>query len=353
MMRRKVSRDYRSAFYKPPPDTDKKLGLTFHWQAPKKGPLIVFHPYFRFDPFSADARQIEIIARPTEHLEATFMGNREFEPFVPPGGYRVLILHESYRVDADVLQTIRNFIELYPDLLQLSNDEDFWWDTGFWSSRSGEDNYIGISESSARQYFGSGRDGEFAYILCNTSTIIALTTKTGHDGTWVDVYLNNRFLPFAEARRAIQRTLDGTGPWARLEMDVDDEEKVLGGIKKKKWQDRRHEPSRFLDHKPLAVVKGALNTYPSIVMEWKFGSTPWEAFDSLRYVLASHGGTSWDESDFTPQTQLEMRWFHPRFLKNCVVLDCSLEVSRIDDSWDQLISDAITARPAVIRKKRV
>jgi hypothetical protein len=259
------------------------------------------------------------------------MGLRYYEPLIPQEGGRVMIFHESYKLDADILPTIHRFIQNYPDHLRIPSDGWLWWDTGFWSSRHDDDNWIGVSELSARRHIGQSRNVEFAYVLSCPSTIIALTTKTGVPGTWVDVYFNNRFLPFAEMRRAVRRTLDETGPWVSVEMLVDDEEKVFVEIKKRNWREPEQDTSRFSDCSPLAVIKGPPGTYYSMVTEWKFGITPWGVFDSLGYVLASHRGSYWDESDLSPDSRLSISRFVPHFLKNCVVVDCSLQTIQTAD----------------------
>ena len=339
--RRSIARDYGSTFYNPLPSQLKKIGLWYHWQSPKKGPLIVFHPNLRFDPFSADMRQAEILARSTKGLDWAMMGMRYSEPLIPKEGGRVMIFHESYRLDADVLPTIHSFIRDYPDHLRIPSDGWLWWDTGFWSSRHDEDNWVGVSELSAGRHLDQSHDVEFAYVLCNLSTIIALTTNAEDSGTLVDVYFNNRFLPFAEMRRAVRHTLDGAGSWASLEMQVDDKDKFFEGIRKKGWREPARDLPRFSNCRPLAVVKGPPGTYYSIVTEWKFGSTPWAAFDSMGYILASHGGTYWDESDLSPQSRFTLRRFVPHFLKNCVVVDCWLQTPRTAELPDSPILAAI------------
>jgi hypothetical protein len=269
------------------------------------------------------------------------MGMKYSEPLVPSEGGRVIIFHESYKLEADVLQTIHSFIQDYPDHLRIPSDGWLWWDTGFWSSRHAEDNWIGVSELSARRHLDQSHDVEFAYVLCCSSTIIALTSKTEGSGTLVDVYFNNRFLPFAEMRRAVRRTLDEIGPWVSLGILMDDEEKVFVGIKKTGWREPERDTPRFSHCRPLAAIKGPPGTYYSVVTEWKFGSTPWDAFNSLSYVLASHGGTYWDESDLSPQSRFTLRRFVPHFLKNCIVVDCWLQTSRTAELPDSPVLAAI------------
>jgi hypothetical protein len=325
-MPRTIDRFYGSTLYYPPPDSNKKFGSSFHWKAPKKGPLVVFHPEFPFDPWSADTREIEILAR---RLDDDSIIGPEFHmasPFVPPEGNEIQILHESFRVTRKIHNAIQAFIELYPDFLRAEKDETLWWNTGFWSARCGEENWMGISEPTFNQYPFSSNRGEFAYVLCNYSTIIELSSRTSSEPATVDVYLNNRSLPWAEMRRAVLSTLDTIGPWDSTGKEFIDKEHITSGIMKRKWMMNHAQCNTTSCLEPVAVAKMMSDVYHSAIIEWKFGNTPWTQFDSMRYALASIGPYL-ELGDFTSKTNLAVRSFYPFFLSHCVVVDCTLRKS--------------------------
>jgi len=324
-MSRKIDRFYKPLFFYPPPHTNKEFGSFFHWQSPKKGPLIVFHPgiSYKFDPFSSNLRQHMITDR---EMEPPSIFNHEFnlyETFIPSEGRRVEILVESYNVDSNPIRAIEGFIQEMPNFLRCPVDFTIWDDTGFWSARKGEDNYIGVSESGAKSLINGGWDGEFAYVLCDADSIITFTARIGEKTTCIDIYLTNHFLPFAELRNAIQKTLNGIGTWKSLEMRFDDYETIIGKLPRRIMRNFNEELSSFFNIEPIAVVKAPLETYQSIVIKRKFGRTPWEAFNSLNYILATHRGTYWQDSDFEPDGKFTISHFIPHFLKNCIVIDCS------------------------------
>ena len=332
-MPRTIDRFYGSTFYLPPPDTDKEFGPYFRWKAPRKGPLIVFHPELCFDPYSADTREIQILARRSDRDWTIGPGIRVPQPFVPPEGDEILILHESFRIKKSVFSAIRGFIEDYPDFLRLADDDSPWYNTGFWSARCGEENCTGMSESGAEQYMTSMRHGDFAYVLCNSSTIIELATKMGSGLTWVDVYLNNRSLPWAEMRRAVQSTLDGIGRWASIGKEVGDQAGIMKGVVPRRWMHDGIRDTVSSVLKLVAVAKIMADVYHSAIVEWKFGTTPWAELNSMRYVLTSIGPYL-DRRDFAANPRFAVRHFYPYFLRNCVVLDCGLERSQTEDSLE-------------------
>ena len=332
-MPRTIDRFYGPTFYRPPPDIDEEFGPYFQWKAPRKGPLIVFHPELCFDPCSANTRETQILARRSDRDWSIGPGIRLPKPYVPPEGDEILILHESFRVKTNVFNAIRGFIEVYPDSLRLVDDESPWYNTGFWSARCGEENCIGMSESAAERYTKSKRHGDFAYVLCNSSTIIELASKVGSGLTWVDVYLNNRSLPWAEMRRAVQSTLDGIGRWISTEKEIGGQAGIMEGIARRNWIRDGMRGTVSSELKTVAVTKIMAGVYHSAIAEWNFGTTRWAEFDSMRYVLSSIGYYL-DYGDFATKSRFTVKRFVPFFLRNCVVLDCSIEKSRTENSLE-------------------
>ena len=234
-----------------------------------------------------------------------------------------MVLHETFRVKASMPSVIQSIIEAYPDWLRFAPRESYWWNTGFWSARLGEDNCIGISESAAEQYLESNRGSDFVYVLSNDSTIIELATEAGSRLTWVDVYLNNRTLPWVEMRRAVLSTLDHLGRWTSKGKDIGDKASVLerAGQRMNRQDGKQRRVATKLS--PLAVAKFMPEVYQSAIAEWKFGTTPWPELDSMHYVLASVGPFLQD-CEFT-KSRFEIRRFFPYFLRSCILVDCCLQ----------------------------
>lgn len=322
-----IDRFYRPTMDYPPPNSNKEYGPTFHWRAPRRGPLIVFHPEFQFDPHSPDIREVQILARDLDRDLFADPEQRMTPPFVPSEGNEVQILHESFRTKSRVHDVIQAFIETYPYLSGLQDDETGWWNTGFWSARRGNENCIGISEPPEDLRLpGTGR-GEFAYVLCNNSTILELTSGATGKTTAVDAYLNNRSIPWAEMRRAISSTLDTVGPWDSIKKEFTNKTRISEGMVRRNEMMHHHHQRMTSTLKPIAVARIMSTACHSAIVEWKFGMTPWTEFDSMRYALASIG-PHMELNDFADKMSLGIRYFYPFFLSHCVVVDCALSRTR-------------------------
>jgi hypothetical protein len=188
----------------------------------------------------------------------------------------------------------------------------------------GKHNYIGITEETAGQLIGDKWNGKFAYILCNNQSIIEFAKSPGNSDTAIDVYLSYDYLPPAEIRRAILHTLDGIGKWKSAGVVVDDKRSIFEKTPDNPNLNRNRMNRDFIYIEPLAVVKVASDTYHSIVMKWNFGETPWKSLNSLQYVLASCRGSFWMDSDFDSGTRYGLSGCWPYFLRNCILLECSL-----------------------------
>ena len=244
-----------------------------------------------------------------------------YDVYIPYLGRKALVLQEAHHTEAHVLDTVDAFLEEYPEFVRLREDEQMWDDTGFWSARLDKDNYFGLARKTAELLLHDVPDCELALILANQMNMFAFTTQSGQKGTWVDVYLNDSYLPFAELRRAVHLTIDTLGDWKRGEYRIEDSGDILTARATRNVVGRGPPPS---ETHPVAVVGAPIGTFHSAVFEWKFGKTPWTVFDSLSYVLAAHDGPYWLDTDFTSDRKFELGTFHPYSLRDCIVLECAL-----------------------------
>lgn len=261
-------------------------------------------------------------AREVEPPEFEQLESSPCEVYVPDLGRESLVLQEDHHTEAHVLETIDAFLNHYPEVARLREDEQMWDDTGFWSARREDDNYIGLARATAESFLQENPDCEFALVLANQMNLFAFSTQSVPAGTFVDVYLNNTYLPFGELRRAVQLTLDALGDWRSFGYRIDDQWGILRAPATRKVSGHA---SRSTEIRPVAVVGAPLGTFHSAIVEWKFGNTPWTEFDSLRYLLASNRGPYWLDTDLISEKQFELSIFDPYFLRHCVVLECALE----------------------------
>jgi hypothetical protein len=333
-----IDRLYGSTFYRPPPNSDETFGPSFHWTSPRRGPLIVFHPELLFDPWSADTREIEILARKTESDWPMDSEAGSTSPYIPPDADEIQILHESFQLKGRITDAIQAFIEIYPTFQRMNSDEIPWYNTGFWSARVGQENHIGVSESALSHSLFPPHHHDFVYVLSNYSTIVELGSKNDPKSTTVDVYLNNRSLPWAEMRRAVLSTLNGIGPWNPIGKEFINKGHLARDIPRRRRIIDRPQRTKTSHLEPLAISKMMRNVYHSAIVEWRFGPVPWPQFNHMRYVLASIGPYL-ELQDITPEANFQVQSFYPYFLSHCIVVDCTLRKSRDRSTSPTLIEN--------------
>lgn len=164
--------------------------------------IVILHPKFPFDPNPSGgyARNLEMeiqYEEPVRH-QYTIWDNR-FE--IMPNE----IYHQEFRLDqlldfAFVQNFVEGCLEAYSSI--AISDEMFWYDTGYWSSRCHDDQFIGIGINTLEKAFRTIESDMFICCLANRDSIVMIQGSPRENSknpmTSVNTYVTNAFLPFTE-----------------------------------------------------------------------------------------------------------------------------------------------------------
>lgn len=304
--------------------SDKDSLPFFKWKGESKEPLVIFHPRLPFDPWCADFRQADLVARP---VRSPFLD--DIEPYVPAEARRCQIHYERYLVREPLLKAVPQFVSLTEKLLRLDEDECLWHDTGYWAAVVDQDHFIGVSVANAEQLIQDFDHGLLCYSLCHGGAILIFTYDLSSKREFsLDAYINNRFSPLAEELRMIRRSLNVIGSWQSYDDSIIDEASLRKAPDLDIDAERENELNRGFPVKPLAVVNDEGCKYQAAAIPIRQGSIPWEGLDHVSHILATFRHGNWIDGDFLPQNRYIFMMLSPYFLRTCVVLDCPLDIVR-------------------------
>ncbi len=327
-----VKRVYESGFFERSGTGNLVPFLT--WPSPGE-PLVVSHPRLAFDPGAPDLRQSDFLSRSSRFSDSIVGDNsvrRVSQQFIPREGSRVSVFHEGFRVSADISAGLPAFLHDSIAAARLRADELGWCDTGFWAAESPTEHSIGIAERGAIEWLRSRKKGLLCYVLANAGELIVITcsAESATENFEVDLYANNLFQPFGESRRIVHRGLAGVG---RVEHLVD---RVIALECLEPTAHGRLRPGPDFGLNPTAVVRVKPSTihrketfYYCVVIEHRFASIPWRQLSGASHFLATLNEGYWVDRDFTPGTAFTLWGFSPLVLRTCVVLDLTLQLSRL------------------------
>ena len=307
--------------------SDKDSLPFFRWKGESKEPLVVFHPRLPFDPWCADFRQADLVARP---VRSPFQD--DIEPYVPVEARCCQIHYERFLVRERLLYAVPQFVNLTEKFLGFDVDECLWHDTGYWAAVVEQEHYIGMSVANAEQLIQDFDHGLLCYSLCHVEAILVFTYDLSSKREFsLDVYINNRFSPLAEQLRMIRRSLNVIGSWESLGDSLIDEASLKKAPDLDIHPDEKEELNRGFSVKPSAVVKAEGCEYHAAVVPVRHRIIPWKGLDYVSHILATFRFGNWTDDDFLPQNRYVFMMLSPYFLRTCVLLDCVLDLVRESD----------------------
>jgi hypothetical protein len=304
--------------------SDKDSLPFFRWKGESKEPLVVFHPRLPFDPWCADFRQADLVARP---VRSPFLD--DIEPYVPAEARRCQVHYERYLVREPLLHAVPQFVSLTEKFLRLDEDECLWHDTGCWAAVVDQDHFIGVSVANAEQLIQDFDHGLLCYSLCHGGAILVFTYDLSSKREFsLDAYINNRFSPLAEELRMIRRSLNVIGSWESVGGSLIDEASLKKAPDLDIDSSREEELNRGFSVRPSAVVKDEGCEYHAAIVPIRPKTIPWKDLQPVSHILATFRRGNWTDDDFLPKNKYHFLMLSPYFLRTCVVLDCGLAQAR-------------------------
>lgn len=244
---------------------------------------IVQHPYVPFDPTPGGgyARCIE--------LERLYEEPRNLYYKEPNQGFQVMpnqLFHEKFRMHDNIeLVFLQDFMNGCLNFFTLTAlpDEILWHDTGYWSIRKGENQFMGMGLNSLDKAIEETKSDEILFCLSNRDSIIilhgTLKGKSSSSVTYIDAYSTNAFLPFAEVADIYRNGLKSIGNVENVKAEF-----ILESALHSRFSQNRV----FVPHVEALVMMNDIPVLATIRNPMRMKACSITALD---YILVATGGT--------------------------------------------------------------
>lgn len=336
-----IKRSYPTKFYYWPILEAKKTQDIIKWASSETGPMLLFHPYLRFETLENSDRQDSMIDRGFNHMawEDKELYELTEKMYVPEGDSFSPVVHETIVGKFDLFDKLNSLLEKIEFYFRVPEKAWLWDETGHWVAKDKDHRYIGMSEESAESLWKSKRDLTLCYVASNSSTILEFNLDKKHDDIFLlDIYHSNRFVAFPDLIEVIHKTLDEFGEWRTKNIEKNDESIIFG--------DNLNFISDLEGKTPLTFkvipkwvrpigdnprVGG--NFYDAVVIENTFFSAQKSSSSPTGYALVKYRQGYWVDKDFDEGKEYYLSFSHARKLRNCILVNMYVDIY-LEEDWD-------------------
>lgn len=234
----------------------------FKMKKPNTNKIIIQHPLIHFDPQNSKIYNERYIINPS---------NKKLN--------RVLL----------------NFIKKSEEYYELEEDEQYWYETGYWTLVDEKYMYFGFGENSLEKTLSFLKKGKFNYCLSFRDTILFIKGKFKNEKIFgkieIDIYINNCFLPIVETIEPIRKTIYEMGNYYLTSDNFVKYEDIFLGEYIKEFGISysyllRNEKNILI---PYAVVsKGYILGYAVVIND--FSEFPINELNDLKFIFGGFAG---------------------------------------------------------------
>ncbi|MEM0134047.1 MAG: hypothetical protein QXU18_02300 [Thermoplasmatales archaeon] len=340
-----IKRSYSENFYFWPIEKEKRNDSILKWESGKKAPIVVYHPFLRFDPISNFDRQIGMLARDHSDLNWGISEINSFleSKYIPAEDKLTPIVHEKIKAKFDFFGSLNLLLTRIEYYYKIPENNWLWDNTGYWSAKGSRFGYMGISEKSALDLWNQSDELTLCYIASNASSLLEfILDKREENSFFLNIYYSNEFSAFPDLIDAVHKALDEIGQWEALKIEKNDHE-IIFNYKPNISELTNDEKFASFPIIPYRVMPfgedppvGTDFLYAVIVENTFFKIHNWMKIPEGYAIVTRSGG--WLKDDFQAKKRYQTFFRRVRKLENCFLVSISVrEVKEMNSLSDFIL----------------